>query len=103
RSALTRFSRDWSSDVCSSDLARVDCDKEPDLAMQFGVQSLPTVMLIKQGRPVDGFAGVETEQAIRDKLAPYLPKPEDELLAQAEIGRASGRVRKCSSVGGGVV
>lgn len=65
-------------------LARVDCDKEPDLAMQFGVQSLPTVMLIKQGRPVDGFAGVETEQAIRDKLAPYLPKPEDELLAQAE-------------------
>ncbi|GAB2927327.1 co-chaperone YbbN [Rheinheimera gaetbuli] len=65
-------------------LARVDCDKEPDLAMQFGVQSLPTVMLIKQGRPVDGFAGVETEQGIRDKLAPYLPKPEDELLAQAE-------------------
>lgn len=65
-------------------LARVDCDKEPDLAMQFGVQSLPTVMLIKQGRPVDGFAGVETEQAIRDKLAPYLPKPEDELLAKAE-------------------
>lgn len=65
-------------------LARVDCDKEQDLAMQFGVQSLPTVMLIKQGRPVDGFAGVETEQAIRDKLAPYLPKPEDDLLAQAE-------------------
>lgn len=65
-------------------LARVDCDSEPDLAMQFGVQSLPTVMFIKQGRPVDGFAGVETEQAIRDKLAPYLPKPEDELLARAE-------------------
>ncbi|GAB59553.1 tetratricopeptide repeat protein [Rheinheimera nanhaiensis] len=65
-------------------LARVDCDKEPDLAMQFGVQSLPTVMMIKQGRPVDGFAGVETEQAILTKLAAYLPKPEDELLAQAE-------------------
>ncbi len=65
-------------------LARVDCDQEPDLAMQFGVQSLPTVMMIKQGRPVDGFAGVETEQAIRAKLAAYLPKPEDELLAQAE-------------------
>lgn len=65
-------------------LARVDCDKEQDLAMQFGVQSLPTVMMIKQGLPVDGFAGVETEQAIRDKLAAYLPKPEDDLLAQAE-------------------
>ena len=65
-------------------LARVDCDKEQDLAMQFGVQSLPTVMFIKQGRPVDGFAGVETEQAILTKLAAYLPKPEDELLAKAE-------------------
>ncbi|MDX5405965.1 MAG: tetratricopeptide repeat protein [Chromatiaceae bacterium] len=65
-------------------LARVDCDQEADLAMQFGVQSLPTVMMIKQGRPVDGFAGVETEQAILTKLAAYLPKPEDELLAQAE-------------------
>ncbi|MCD1596960.1 co-chaperone YbbN [Rheinheimera aquimaris] len=65
-------------------LARVDCDKEQDLAMQFGVQSLPTVMFIKQGRPVDGFAGIETEQAIRTKLAAYLPKPEDDLLAKAE-------------------
>jgi len=65
-------------------LARVDCDKEQDLAMQFGVQSLPTVMFIKQGRPVDGFAGVETEQAILTKLAAYLPKPEDDLLAKAE-------------------
>lgn len=66
-------------------LARVNCDTEQDLAMQFGVQSLPTVMMIKQGRPVDGFAGVETEQAIREKLAAHLPKPEDDLLAQAQL------------------
>jgi len=65
-------------------LARVDCDQQQDLAMQFGVQSLPTVMLIKDGRPVDGFAGVETEQAIMARLQPYLPKPEDELIARAQ-------------------
>lgn len=65
-------------------LARVDCDQQPDLAMQFGVQSLPTVMFVQQGRPVDGFAGVETEQAILEKLAAHLPKPEDELLRQAQ-------------------
>ncbi|WP_213997721.1 tetratricopeptide repeat protein [Arsukibacterium sp.] len=65
-------------------LARVDCDQQQDLAMQFGVQSLPTVMLIKDGRPVDGFAGVETEQAIMARLQPYLPKPEDELISRAE-------------------
>jgi putative thioredoxin len=65
-------------------LARVDCDQQQDLATQFGVQSLPTVMLIKDGRPVDGFAGVETEQAIMARLQPYLPKPEDELIARAQ-------------------
>lgn len=65
-------------------LAKVDCDNQPDLAMQFGVQSLPTVMLIKEGRPVDGFAGVETEQAILARLQPYLPKPEDELIITAQ-------------------
>ncbi|WNO59509.1 tetratricopeptide repeat protein [Rheinheimera sp. MMS21-TC3] len=65
-------------------LAKVDCDSQQDLAMQFGVQSLPTVMMIKEGKPVDGFAGVETEEAILAKLSAYLPKPEDSLLQQAE-------------------
>lgn len=65
-------------------LAKVDCDSQQDLAMQFGVQSLPTVMMIKDGKPVDGFAGVETEEAILSKLSAYLPKPEDSLIAQAQ-------------------
>lgn len=65
-------------------LAKVDCDSQSDIAMQFGVQSLPTVMFVKNGQPVDGFAGVESETAILEKLAAYLPKPEDELLRQAQ-------------------
>ncbi|OEY70892.1 co-chaperone YbbN [Rheinheimera salexigens] len=65
-------------------LARVDCDSQQDLAMQFGVQSLPTVMMIKDGKPVDGFAGVESEEAILAKLSAYLPKPEDSLIDQAQ-------------------
>jgi putative thioredoxin len=65
-------------------LAKVDCDSQQDLAMQFGVQSLPTVMMIKDGKPVDGFAGVETEEVILSKLSAYLPKPEDSLIDQAQ-------------------
>lgn len=65
-------------------LAKVDCDSQSDIAMQFGVQSLPTVMFVKNGQPVDGFAGVESETSILEKLAAYLPKPEDELLRQAQ-------------------
>lgn len=65
-------------------LAKVNCDTEQQLAMQFGVRSLPTVLFIRNGQPVDGFAGVETEGQIRSRLEPYLPKPEDLLLQQAQ-------------------
>ncbi|QHJ12184.1 putative protein YbbN [Paraglaciecola mesophila] len=63
--------------------ARVDCQAQPDITAQFGVQNLPTVMLIKDGQPVDGFAGVESEANIQAMLDKHLPKPEDELFAQA--------------------
>ena len=64
-------------------LARVDCDAQQEVAAQFGIRSLPTVMVVKDGQPVDGFAGVQPESAIREMLEKYLPKPEDELLAKA--------------------
>jgi putative thioredoxin len=62
----------------------VNCDADQQLAMQFGVRSLPTVMFIQHGQPVDGFAGVESEEQIRQRLQPYLPAPEAVLLSQAE-------------------
>lgn len=64
-------------------LAVVDCDQEQQLAAHFGVRSLPTVLFIKEGQPVDGFAGEEPEQAILQRLSVFLPKPEDQLLQQA--------------------
>lgn len=65
-------------------LATVNCDLEQELAMQFGVRSVPTTLFIQNGQPVDGFAGAETEAQIRQRLQPYLPKAEDLLLQQAE-------------------
>ncbi|MCT6701083.1 tetratricopeptide repeat protein [Rheinheimera sp. 4Y26] len=65
-------------------LATVNCDLEQELAMQFGVRSVPTTLFIQNGQPVDGFAGAENEAQIRQRLQPYLPKAEDLLLQQAE-------------------
>lgn len=65
-------------------LAKVNCDLDQELAMQFGVRSLPTTMLIQNGQPVDGFAGAETDTQIRQRLQPYLPAPEEVLLQQAQ-------------------
>ena len=64
-------------------LARVDCDQQQEVAAQFGIRSLPTVMVVKDGQPVDGIAGVQGEDQIREFLSKYLPNPEDELLAKA--------------------
>lgn len=64
-------------------LAKVDCEAQQEVAGQFGIRNLPTVMLVKDGQPVDGFAGVQPEAQIREMLAKYLPNPEDEALQQA--------------------
>jgi len=85
---LEKIVQQYPQQLC---LAKVDCDQEQDLAMQFGVQSLPTVMMIKNGQPVDGFAGVESEQQILQRLSAYLPKAEDELIAKAQQLLAAGQ------------
>ncbi len=56
-------------------LAKVNCDIEQDTVARFGVRSLPTVVLFKDGQPVDGFAGAQPESQIREMLAKYLAEP----------------------------
>lgn len=64
-------------------LAKVNCDEQQEIAAQFGVRSLPTVMLVRNGQPVDGFAGAQPEAQVREMLEKHLPKPEDGLFEQA--------------------
>lgn len=74
-------------------LAKVNTDEEMALAGSFGIRSLPTVVLFKDGRPVDGFMGAQPEGAIRALLAKHLgaqpaaapePEPEPEADLDAE-------------------
>ena len=39
-------------------VAKVDVDSNPQSAMQFGIRSIPTVMLFDKGQIVDTFIGV---------------------------------------------
>lgn len=64
-------------------LAKVNADEQQMIAGQFGVRSLPTVMLMKDGQPVDGFTGAQSEQQVRELLEKYLPKPWDQQFTQA--------------------
>lgn len=61
-------------------LAKVNTDEEPALAQMFGIRSLPTVVLFKDGKPVDGFMGAQPEGAIRAFLAKHLTEQAQAVL-----------------------
>lgn len=65
-------------------LAKVNADALNIIASQFGVRSLPTVMVMRNGQPVDGFTGAVPEVQVRELLAKYLPKPWEAPLQQAQ-------------------
>jgi putative thioredoxin len=87
-------------------LAKVNVDKEQMLAGQFGIQSLPTVMAVINGRPVNAFQGALPETQLRafvDKcLAAMGPAPEapdiEDALAQAQMLAEAGDVENAANV-----
>ena len=50
-------------------LAKVDVDREQQLAAYFQIRSVPTVMLVKDGQLVDGFPGALPEGQLRQFLS----------------------------------
>jgi putative thioredoxin len=73
-------------------LAKVNADEQQMLAQQLGVRSLPTVMVIKDGQPVDGFSGAQPESAVREMLDKHVPSPQADALAEAEQRLAEGDI-----------
>jgi len=56
-------------------LAKVDVDKEQQLAGYFQIKSVPTVMLVKDGQIVDGFPGALPEGQLREFLSHHGVQP----------------------------
>ncbi len=72
--------------------ATVDCQTQQQIAQQFGIQGLPTAILVKDGQPLDGLSGPQTEQTIQEFLDKHLPKPQDLLLEQAKMALTENNV-----------
>jgi len=66
-------------------LATVDCQTHAQIAQQFGIQGLPTAVLVKDGQPIDGLSGPQTEEQVQAFLDNHLPKVEDGLLNEAKL------------------
>jgi putative thioredoxin len=46
------------------ELAKVDVEAEQMIAAQYGIQSIPTVVVFRDGEPVTGFVGAHPAEAI---------------------------------------
>ena len=62
-------------------LAKVNSDENQDLATQYGVRSLPTVKLFKQGSAVDEFMGALPESQVREFLDRHVERESDKIHA----------------------
>ncbi|WP_129135545.1 thioredoxin [Luteimonas sp. YGD11-2] len=56
-------------------LAKVDVDREQQIAAAFQIRSVPTVFLLVGGQPVDGFPGAVPEGQLRELLARHGIQP----------------------------
>lgn len=68
----------------SFQLARLNCEQQQGIAAQFGVQSLPTLVLLSQGQAVDGLVGPQSIEAVSQMLAKHLPSQDELALKQVQ-------------------
>jgi len=53
-------------------IAKLNVDENQQTAIQYGIMSIPTLMIFKDGEPVDKIVGAAPKQVIAAKLDQYL-------------------------------
>ena len=48
--------------------AKVDVDENPGIAMKYGIRGIPTLLVFKDGAPVDQMVGAQPKSAIKKRL-----------------------------------
>ena len=72
-------------------LVKIDSDQEQQLAQAFGIRSIPTCVLMLDGKPVDGFQGAIPESQLKTFLDKHLPSL-DALEAQSDAEDAQALI-----------
>ena len=78
-------------------LAKVDVDANQRLAQAFSVQSIPTVIAFRDGRPVDMFTGALPESQVKEFISRLIPPAMDERVVAAESLIEEGKVDKAET------
>lgn len=84
-------------------LVKIDIDKNPSIAGQLGVRSVPTVFAFNNGQPVDAFQGALTKAQIDQFIDKQLAGTDSgqatkDLLKQAEESYASGDISSAAQI-----
>ena len=72
-------------------LVKIDSDQQQQLSQAFGIRSIPTCVLMVNGKPADGFMGALPESKIKEFLDKHIPS-EAEVEAQEEAEDAQALV-----------
>lgn len=53
-------------------VGKLNVDSNPQVSMKYGVRSIPTILILKDGEVVDKQVGVTTKQALEAKINAHL-------------------------------
>lgn len=70
---IKELAREYSGRVT---FGRLNVDDNPITSSRFQIQSIPTIMIFKQGQPVDGLLGAVPKAYIEARIRPHLDSPE---------------------------
>ena len=53
-------------------VGKMDVDANPDVALRYGIRSIPTLMVFKGGKPVDQIIGAVPKKNLLDRVLPHV-------------------------------
>jgi thioredoxin 1 len=68
---VEQLAQEWGEKV---KVVKLDVDNNPDIAMQYQVMGVPTLLLFMQGETRERLVGYQPKDRITSKLTPHLEK-----------------------------
>jgi putative thioredoxin len=79
-------------------IAKVDTDAESALAGRYGIRSLPTLVLFKDGKPAEQVVGAQPLQALEALVKRHVVRESDRICAAATAARNAGELATARSL-----